>query len=188
MADEAIAETSSGGNGYVSVSVGETASGVPTITILETGPYFEGAEIVEVDGVAIDISEVFATPVSFSNGNGIQASSISGCTALPDSAGWKRRVNCRLYSNGGVASATMVFDYSVKSGGGRIDGTPYAHDQQCVLGSDRNVRVFVPRRINSGSVPAQARHQFDCYWGGGTYSRQAWHAAYAYGSVWGEHN
>lgn len=198
---EAVEPRWTGSNAYVHIGVGRSDGGALTITILETGSYFEGAEVVDVGGVRIDISDVFEPPsasvhVRQSMYEGLTAAgapvqpfanTISGCTALPNSGGWVRRTNCRLYSNGGAASATMFFDYSVRSGGGRIDGTPYSGGRQCVLGAVTNPSVSVIRRLNSGTTPAQARQSFDCLYAGHI-TTHAWHAAFAYGSVWGEHN
>ena len=188
--EAAVSPQWTGGNSYVLASVGTTPGGVPTLSLLERGSYFPGAEIVDVGGVTIDISEVFEAPAAESSdpegGSMPRLAGISGCTALPDSGGWVRRAGCRLYSNGGAASATMWFDYSVKSGGGRMDGTPYSGGQQCLLGLAQDVDVRVVRRLNSGSVAAQSRHSFRCVYP--TQDVGAWHAAFAYGSAWSAHN
>lgn len=110
---------------------------------------------------------------------------VDGCTAIPDSGGWKRRINCRVYSSqGSEVDGFFRADYSVKPGGGRIDHV-YSPEIQTSAGvTCKDPQLSITRKVNQGSAPAVARMTASCSFlkVGSTYT--AWMELRAYGSVW----
>lgn len=88
---------------------------------------------------------------------GVFAKPLSGCVAIPSSGGWTRRANCYTDADYGTYKLSFMVDYSVKSGGGRIDK---AFNKSCEVLPTFNYKscdLVVNRKTNSGAAAAQAR-------------------------------
>lgn len=88
---------------------------------------------------------------------------VKGCSAIPDKNGWKRRINCRVYSSkGSEVDGFFRVDYSVKAGAGRIDRaySPEISTFPGVICSDPKLTIV--RKASQGSAPAVARMTSQC--------------------------
>lgn len=186
--------------------VAESESVAVTITVLEDGnlglgmvqlaPATSDNGVVDIGGVRVDFFPLLhavtaelvanASPAERSSMPDVTARGVSGCTALPNSGGWVRRADCTVYGSRTppTSSASILVSYSVKSGGGRIDGTPSQLATRCAVGAPANKSLTIIRRLNSGSVPARVDYTFDCVRGGGSLGTPARLSFYAYGSAW----
>jgi len=118
---------------------------------------------------------------------GIFAKPLTGCKALPSSGGWTRRAECKADAVYGTYAVSFNVDYSVKSGGGRIDNTYNAACEVIPPYSVSNCSLSTSRKLNSGSVPAAARLSatFTAPIGGAV---NAWVQLHVYGSAWVTNN
>lgn len=118
---------------------------------------------------------------------GVMSKPLAGCQSVPNLNGWVRRANCTADANYGVYKLKFTTDYSVKSGGGRIDRAFGASCDVVPPVSQKGCSLSINRKLNSGSVPATARltAQFGGQWGG---SITAWVQVEAYGSAWVTNN
>lgn len=110
---------------------------------------------------------------------------VKGCSAIPDSGGWKRRINCRAYSSkGSEVSGFFRVDYSVKSGAGRIDRaySPEIQTFPGVVCSDPKISVV--RKVSQGKAPAVARMTSQCSFLKIGSSYTAWMEVNVRGSAW----
>ena len=114
-----------------------------------------------------------------------RSGSVKGCSAIPDSGGWKRRINCRAYSSkGSDVSGFFRVDYSVKSGAGRIDRA-YSPEVQTLPGVLCNdPKLTIVRKTSRGTAPAVARMTTQCSFLTIGSSYTAWMEVNARGSVW----
>lgn len=118
---------------------------------------------------------------------GLRAKPLNGCKSLPNSGGWVRRADCTADAKYGVYDLYFNVDYSVKSGGGRIDK---AYNGRCPVvppASTTNCTLKTNRPVNNGSVPAQARLSATITTPVGG-SIPVWLQVEAYGSAWVTNN
>lgn len=141
---------------------------------------------VYADGSVSQVS--LETPKASSGaGIGLRAKPLNGCKSLPNSGGWVRRADCTADAKYGVYDLYFNVDYSVKSGGGRIDK---AYNERCPVVPPSSATSCVLKKnrpVNSGSVPAQARlsANISTPLGG---SIPVWLQVEAYGSAWVTNN
>lgn len=158
-------------------------------SIGQTGPIHNPRDaVLQFDSATIDfgeISDALARPNQGSQGTGglTPMAAPSGCDSLPNSGGWIRRADCFVYDSVNFlrgVSASAYFDYSVKSGAGRIDRIS-ANDAQCTVAPVTH-SAYIYRQDNVGSTPAQGIHKVDCNWG---YTHTTHNQrVFAYGSAW----
>lgn len=173
-----------------SARVGVYSDGTLSLSLVQTGPLDDAADaVLEFDSTTVDFNELLTQQgvTSGPTGDLSPLGTISGCQALPDSGGWKRRVDCLAYDSLGTGPAfvsiSSKFDYAVKSGGGRITAIA-PNDEQCALGS-ASVSAYIYRGTNVGSTPALGINHLTCTWNPGFPSSKGFnHNIYAYGSVW----
>lgn len=181
-ADQSI----SGRNDAFVVSITNSRQGAH-FSLVQIGPVSESSDELTLDnGQEIDMTSMVNLTHDQSASNWAP-NKVSGCRTLPNQNGWVRRADCLVYdSTRGVAviSGQFTADYSVKSGGGRVDLVYGAHAQCGTVGPVTSQNLEIVRPQNVGTVPARAMHEFKCGVGGlGWYAR---HDLLAYGSAWSE--
>lgn len=173
-----------------SARVGVYSDGTLSLSLVQRGPLDDAADaVLEFDSTTVDFNELLTQQgvTSGPTGDLSTLGTISGCQALSDSGGWKRRVDCLAYDSLGTGpafvSVSTKFDYAVKSGGGRITAIA-PNDEQCAGGS-ASVSASIYRGTNVGSTPALGINHLTCTWNPGFPSSRGYnHNIYAYGSVW----
>lgn len=173
-----------------SARVGVYSDGTLSLSLVQRGPLDDAADaVLEFDSTTVDFNELVTQQgvTSGLTGDLSTLGTVSRCQALPDSGGWKRRVDCLVYDSKGTGPAfvsiSTQIDYAVKSGGGRITAIA-PNDENCALGSAA-VSASIYRGTNIGSVPARGVNHLTCTWGGfPSVSSGFNHNIYAYGSLW----
>lgn len=162
--------------------------GTLRLSLMQTREIASGAEpILDFDSARVDFSEItdyLAVGLADSEPT---ITGISGCDSLPSANGWTRRADCFMYdsSTPPLISGSAYLDYSVRSGGGRIDGITH-NDANCGPTVAASGSANIHRRLNVGSTPARGINTINCSFptGGQTFTQNAW----AYGSAWTTHN
>lgn len=116
-----------------------------------------GERSVYADG-SISITEVEQPPILVDEDP--TPTAVSGCVALSDYQGWKRRRDCKVSVNKIVWRMSFIAGYDVKTNNpGKIVGTPYMDSITYFVpgGSYSNITMRVNRRVQDGSAPANAR-------------------------------
>ncbi|UFU04258.1 hypothetical protein LQF12_06665 [Ruania suaedae] len=158
-------------NGALVAAVSVYADGSLGLSLVQSGPIDDPSDtIVEFDSASVDFSEIAdnlseARDEMAASGDISIQSTPSGCNSLPSQNGWIRRADCFIYDSmtPPVVSGSFYFDYSVKSGAGRVDQVyPSTAQQWCGPSTPTNSSLTINRSVSSGSAPARADHRFNC--------------------------
>lgn len=166
----------------------DSMTGVPPESVVtEEVDGFLVTRSVFPDGSVSNLSLETPAPVPAPGTVGVFAKPLTGCKALPSSGGWIRRAECKADAVYGTYTLEFNVDYSVKSGGGRIDNT---YNELCDVIPPfgvSNCTLSTSRKQSSGSVPAAARLSatFTPPVGG---TITAWVQLHVYGSAWVTNN
>lgn len=116
--------------------------------------------MVYADGSVAVMSVELPTSGSNSTGIGTRSVGVSGCHAISDKDGWKRRTDCLVQWKSVALGMGFEANYSVKSGGGRVDSVTSRKDLTYNNTPGRKVTdqsTYVGRKTSTSSMYAWGR-------------------------------